>query len=288
MREHHTFPVLKNVSFCQNWLSKVLLGVSLLTLTVLSRPYQANNENLLLGNPSHANTTDKNNLLVAHVEYTLSYNKNQGGPNWVSWHLDSADRGNNGRSNTFRPDPQLPADCQIRPTDYRGSGYDRGHQCPSADRTATSSSNSNTFLMSNMLPQTADLNRQVWRKFEEYCRSQLRGGANELYILSGGVGSVERIANNKVNVPASCWKIAVILPSGSNDLSRINRNTRIVTILIPNDTGPEISDADWRDYLTSVDKIEELTGYDFLSAVPTSLQSELEARIDSGRASSNP
>jgi endonuclease G, mitochondrial len=260
------------------------LGVALLCVTVCARPASADNENLLLGNPSSANATDANNLLVEHPEFSLSYNKSNGGPNWVSWHLDSDDRGRNGRSNNFRPDPLLPPDSQIRPTDYRGSGYDRGHMCPSADRTATAESNSATFLMSNMLPQTGDLNRQVWRKFEEYCRSQLRGGANEIYLLSGGVGSIKRIANDKVNVPGSCWKIAVFLPVGSDDLSRITAETRVVSILIPNETGPEIAEADWRQYLTSVDKIEELTGYDFLSAVSPTIQKELEARIDGGRA----
>jgi endonuclease G len=245
-------------------------------------------DNLALGNPSGAlaslDNKDLNNLLVRHPAFALSYNQSNGGPNWVSWHLAQSDRGRTGRSENFRPDPLLPPEARIRPNDYRGTGYDRGHQCPSGDRTADEAANASTFLMSNMLPQTPDLNRQLWRKFEEYCRSQLRAGANELYIVTGGTGSVERIANGKVNVPASCWKVAVILPSGDNDLARINASTRVVSILAPNKNGVEISGGDWRTYLTSVDTIEEATKLDLLSNLPVEVQKVLEARVDTGRA----
>lgn len=245
-------------------------------------------DNLALGNPTGAvanpENKDPNNLLVLHPAFALSYNQADGGPNWVSWHLSDSDRGKTGRSEDFRPDPLLPPQSRIRPNDYRDSGYDRGHQCPSGDRTADKELNSSTFLMSNMLPQTPDLNRQLWRKFEEYCRTQRRSGANEMYIVSGGTGSVERIGGGKINVPASCWKVAVILPTGDNDVARIDASTRVITVLMPNKSGPEISDGDWRTYLTSVDKIEDATKLDLLSNVPAEIQKVIEARVDTGRA----
>jgi endonuclease G len=255
----------------------------------------ADNENLALGNPSAAVVLDTtkplddaqaDNLLEEKPAYSLSYNRSNGGPNWVSWHLVQSHRGRSGRSDDFRPDATLPATAQIRPTDYRGSGYDRGHQCPSGDRTADADLNSQTFLMSNVLPQTPDLNRQLWRKFEEYCRDQLKSGENEEYVICGGVGTLKRIAGGKVNVPASCWKIAVILADGDDDLKRITADTRVVAVLMPNANGPEIASGKWSDYLTSVDKIEAATGLDLLSNVPVEVQAIIEARIDSGRAPS--
>lgn len=270
------------------------------TLFALASSAHADDENLALGNPSAAlplpanaeglpllDEVRANNLLSEKAAYSLSYNRANGGPNWVSWHLAESDRGRSGRSNTFRPDPDLPADMQIRPTDYRGSGYDRGHLCPSGDRTSDAETNAVTFYISNMLPQTPDLNRQLWRKFEEYCRSQLRGGTNEAYIITGGVGSKARIGRGKVNVPASCWKIAVILPSGADDLNRIDAETRVAAVLMPNEDGPQIAGGKWNDYLTSVDKLEELTGYDFLSNLPKGVQDALEAKVDSGRGRAN-
>lgn len=271
-------------------------------------PLRADNQNLLLGNPSRAVPApqlvpdlpqpvapaipvapliplDLNNLLVERPAFSLGYDQSLGTAKWVSWHLAQSDRGRSGRSEDFYSDPLLPAAAQIQPNDYRGSGYDRGHVCPSGDRTADKELNAQTFLMSNMLPQTPDLNRQLWRKFEEYLRTQLKSGQNELYIVAGGEGTLERIADGKVNVPTSCWKVAVILPSGEGDLKRIDGNTRVVSVVMPNQSGAEISRGKWSDYLTSVDKIEELTKLDLLSNLPLEVQAALESRIDTGRAS---
>ncbi|RYX80901.1 DNA/RNA non-specific endonuclease [bacterium] len=277
-----------------------------LTLALVSGA-RADNEHLLLGNPSNAKAlapaavappsaggalspvpaADFANFLVEKPEFVLSYNRKNGGPNWVAWHLAQSDRGRSGRSENFRPDQTLPEDCQIKPTAYRGTGYDRGHQCPSGDRTSDAETNSATFLMSNMLPQAPDLNRILWNKFEEYCRDQLRTGANEEYIICGGVGSKATIADGKVNVPEACWKIVVVLPTGDDDLKRIDAQTRVIAINIPNDDAA-LAGKTWRDFLVSVDSIETATGYDFLSALPKDIQDNLEAKVDSGRAANAP
>lgn len=281
-------------------LSFALRPALLLCAFVLASSARADDENLALGNPSGAlvPTTptatdpqastpglDFDNVLLEKTEFALSYNRKNGGPNWVSWHLAQADRGRSGRADNFRPDETLPPEWAIRPTDYRASGYDRGHQCPSGDRTSSPEANSVTFLMSNMLPQAPSLNRGMWAKFEDYCRDQLKGGENEEYIICGGVGSKERIGGGKVNVPASCWKVAVLLPTGAADVARIDAGTRVVAILIPND-GAALEGKTWRDFLVSVDRVEEATGYDFLSNVPKPLQEIIEAKVDSGRAPS--
>jgi len=90
----------------------------------------------------------------------------------------------------FRPDDALPAEAyKVRPNDYTGSGYDRGHIAPSADRTCNEADNSATFLMSNMMPQVPELNRGVWGDLKEYCRELVQEG-KELYI-SGRAGGKE-------------------------------------------------------------------------------------------------
>lgn len=179
-----------------------VVGAGVVASQLNSQPGRENS-NFLLGNPSNAGT-DPNNFLVSRPQHVMSYNRAQGGPNWVSWHLDSSNLGTQRRGN-FMPDPLLPPDMQIRPNDYRGSGYDRGHVCPSGDRTASKEDNDATFVMSNMLPQAAALNQQVWKDLEEYERYLTE--SNELYIIAGGNGSSEHIAGGKVNVLAVCWKI---------------------------------------------------------------------------------
>lgn len=240
--------------------------------------------NLTFGNPSDANT-DANNYLLRRTEYTLSFNNSKGTPNWVSWHLNEDWTGSRGRCNCFMQDPALPSSF-YSPTenDYRGSGFQRGHLCPSADRDATDEENANTYFMTNMAPQTIGNNLGPWADFERYLRSLTRRG-NEVHIIAGvaGTGGTgtrgyrETINNGKITVPDSFWKVALVLPNGSNDISRVSTSTRMIAVNMPNDQG--ISD-DWRRFTTSVDQIEELTGYDFFENIPNTIESIIESRVD--------
>ena len=246
-------------------------------------------DNLALGNPSGAvaSTSSPTNYLLVRDQYTLSYNRDQGKPNWVSWHLGAADLGSAARQDDFRADTDLPSGWyQVKPADYTGSGFDRGHNCPSADRTALVADNSATFLMSNMMPQAPSNNQQTWANLENYCRT-LVGAGNELYITcgsygKGGTGSAgyqTTLAGGRVTVPAYCWKVVVVLPSGRNDVARITTSTRVVAVSLPNTNNLSAS---WGSYRTSVDAIEAATGLDLLSALPLSTQKALEAKVDSG------
>lgn len=239
----------------------------------------SNDGNLLLGNPTNA-SKDADNYLLARPQFTMSYNRSRGGSNWVAWHIDAQDLGGEDRGN-FRPDPALPKDWQIGPNDYRNSGYDRGHVCPSGDRTSSRADNDATFYMSNMLPQTAELNRAVWADFENALRAIVRQG-NEVYVMAGGSGKKETIANGKVVVPQVCWKVALVLPAGKNDLKRINAGTRVITVAMPNVTDEKLKRGDWRDYIVSTKKLSSTIKMDFFPALPKDLQTALEAKADSG------
>jgi endonuclease G len=247
------------------------------------------NNNMLMGNPSGAltSTSSPTNYLLVKPQYTVGYNRDQGKPIWVTWHLSSADLGSAARQDDFRADTDLPTGWyQVKATDYVGSGFDRGHNCPSADRTATVADNSATFLMSNMMPQAPNNNQQTWGNLEDYCRTLVRAG-NELYIVCGsygrgGTGSAgyqTTIASGKITVPANCWKVVVVLPVGSNDISRVTSSTRIIAINTPNNNSLNSA---WGGYRTTVDAIEAASGLDLLSALPVSVQSVVEARTDTG------
>lgn len=152
----------------------------------------AENNPLYFGNPSDAlaDQTEEWNYLLEKPQYTLSYNNYTLGPNWVAWHLSSGDLGQADRSNKFTADKELPENWyRVKKSDYQYNayGFDRGHVCPSADRTLTKDDNEQTFLMTNMLPQAPDCNRIVWKDLETYER-QLALQGNELYIFAGGAG----------------------------------------------------------------------------------------------------
>jgi endonuclease G len=246
-------------------------------------------EHLTLGNPSGATTDEaqSTNYLLSKPQYALSYHRDQGKPNWVSWHLSSTWLGAAARQDDFRADPELPASW-YKPgaSSYTGSGFDRGHNCPSADRTSTVADNSATFLMSNMMPQAPRNNQQTWANLEDYCRT-LVGQGNELYVVCGsygrgGTGSsgfLTTLDQGRVTVPARCWKVVVVLPVGNDDATRVSSATRVIAIDTPNDNGLNTA---WGSYRTTVDAIEAATGYDLFSAVPSAVQQVVEARVDTG------
>ncbi|WP_243900075.1 DNA/RNA non-specific endonuclease [Hymenobacter defluvii] len=247
------------------------------------------NSHLALGNPSGATADPSypNNYLLDKPQYAVSYSRDRGTPNWVSWHLDASDRGSVGRQDNFRNDTSLPDGWyQVQSSSYTGSGFDRGHNCPSADRTSTRENNSATFLMTNMIPQAPNNNQKTWANLENYGRTLLPD--NEVYIIMGsyGVGgsgsnggTTTTIDQGRVTVPNRVWKVLVILPVGDNDAARITAGTRIIAIDTPNINS--LSEQ-WGDYRTSVDAIEAATGLDLLSALPLEVQAVVEAKVDNG------
>jgi endonuclease G len=240
-----------------------------------------NDDPLLLGNPSNAtpDIANENNYLMVKPQYTLSYNRQKATPNWVAWRLDSSWLGSAQRQDDYRPDPALPAGWyQVTDDDYSGSGYTRGHMTPSGDRTRSTSDNSATFLMTNFVPQTANNNSGPWEEFESYCRT-LAGQGNEIYIVSGPLGSVGKIANDRITVPQYTWKVVLILPNGDNDRSRVYKATRAFGIVVPN-FEPLDPNTPWRNFRVTVDKVEALTGYDFFNNISAMAQMFIERQRD--------
>jgi endonuclease G len=236
---------------------------------------------LILGNPSNAtpNTANENNYLMEKPQYSLSYNRSKGTANWVAWRLDSSWLGSTPRQDDFRPDTSLPLGWyQVQSSDYTGTGWDRGHMCPSGDRTNSVANNSATFLMTNMVPQLPANNQGPWADFENYCRT-LAGQGREVYIISGPAGNIGSIANGRVVIPAVTWKVVLVLPNGTNDLQRINKSTRAFGLIVPNQ-GPLDIGAPWRNFRVTVNAVENLTGYDFFSAIPKITQEIIERRRD--------
>lgn len=93
-------------------------------------------------------------------------------PDWVTYHLTRENlEGDLGRTNNFRPDPELTEGERAELIDYRRSGYDRGHMAPAAAFKHRRTVMSETFLLSNMAPQKPNLNRRIWRTLESDVRS---------------------------------------------------------------------------------------------------------------------
>jgi len=261
------------------------------TLGADAPPTSGDNSNLLFGNPSSATTSTAmmDNYLIDQGYYVESYNSTKGEPNWVSWHLDATNITNgSSRLNNFAGFSGLPTGWyQVESNSYSGSGFDRGHNCPSADRTSSSNANSATFLMTNMIPQAPQNNQQTWANLENYLREQVVAGY-EVYIImgsygtggSGSAGAANTINNGHVNVPSNVWKVAVLLPTGNNDISRVAAGTRVIAVNTPN---INTTNSDWTQYIVTVRDIEKATGYNLLSNLPQAVQDAAETQKDAGK-----
>ncbi|HEX4416398.1 MAG TPA: DNA/RNA non-specific endonuclease [Kofleriaceae bacterium] len=235
-----------------------------------------------LGIPGPLSTTaPSDNFVSIKSGYVVSYNGTRKVPNWVSWELNSSYLGTIDRSDDFRPDDTFPAgEPQASLADYSGSGYDRGHMCPSADRTKTTAANQQTFYLTNMVPQAANNNEGPWANLENYLRG-IAGQGKELYIISGGTFSA---SSNKVGsgvvVPDKTFKVAVVLDTVGAGPSSVTTSTRVIAVMMPNEDSQISQSADWHTFRVSVDSIEAATGYNFLSDVDPAVQAVIEARVD--------
>ncbi|MFZ4427300.1 MAG: DNA/RNA non-specific endonuclease [Saprospiraceae bacterium] len=258
--------------------------------TETPQPTYLGASNLLMGNPSNAkpDIAQPENYLITRLQYALAYSRSRGSANWVSWYLGKEWLGEVDRQDNFRPDESLPATWyRVVTSDYTNSGFDRGHQCPSGDRTITAEDNSQTFIMTNIIPQAPSHNQGPWAQLESYCRKLVRED-NELYIIMGnygfgGIGSGgyrEKLANGNITVPKYIWKVIVILPTGEEDLKRVSASTRVIAVNIIN--RQDVSGLHWSDFRTTVDDIESETGLDLLSALPAAVQNTLEPKKDTG------
>ncbi len=219
---------------------------------------------------------DSDDFLIKRKQYVLSYNVDRNVANWVSWDLNKKSFGKAKRTKSFYTDPSLPkGSYKVKTKDYVGSGYDRGHMTRSECRTRTAKDNLGTFYLSNILPQTPDLNRKLWKGLEDYCNDLARKENKELFIICGGVYYNDNKIKNKIAIPDSCFKIIVIMEEGQG-INDVTKDTPVIAVMMPNEDG--ITDLNWRDYLTTVNAVENSTKYNFLNNVPEEIQNKIETK----------
>jgi endonuclease G len=195
--------------------------------------------------------------LKTYTGFDLAYNEAWEQASWVAYVLtrSEVEEGNVERTDDFRPDTSIyTGSAEL--SDYRGSGYDRGHLAPAGDMKWSRKAMSESFLLSNMSPQEGSFNRGIWRRLEE----QVRDWAVEkdsIYVISGPVLHTVRdsIGENHVGVPAYYFKVlADLSPPGHS----------FIAFLLPNEASRE----DLRHYAISVDSLEAFTAYDFFASAP--------------------
>lgn len=182
---------------------------------------------------------------------------------WVAYPLNRALIGSGSRTDAWAQDPLLPASCQayIWNGGY-GSGYDRGHQLPSADR-LTPGANEQTFYATNMTPQVgAGFNQSIWADLETKVRGFSGSTLSDtLYVVTGCVveGST-RTARWNTTVPTHHYKALLrYKPGAKNTVDNSGYNA--IAMYMENKSYS--SKTFTKEYVMSVRELEKLTGVDF-------------------------
>lgn len=207
--------------------------------------------------------------LLYRKAYTLSFNRETNQPNWVAWCLENYETdGKIHRRDDFIADEDIPQPHRVEPSDYRKSGYDRGHMAPSADMKFDAQAMKECFYMSNICPQTHKLNAGAWNKLEAACR-RWANKFERVYIVCGPIfikGKHKSIGQeHKITVPDAFFKCIYAVNKG--------KPQAIGFIMQNNETKQNMNAS-----AMTVDKVEEITGMDFFPNLPDKVETEVESR----------
>ena len=166
------------------------------------------------------------------------------------------------RRPSFRIDPAIKF-APVRPKDYIKTGYDKGHLAPAADMAWSVIAMKNSFFMSNISPQLPGCNRGIWKRLEKAIRNWTLK-ENKLCIITGPVfpDSNTFLANTSIPIPSAFYKVVLDLTPPM----------KMIGFLVPNAPSKRRI---WA-FAVSVDKVEEITGYDFFSALDDETEKKLE------------
>lgn len=210
-----------------------------------------------------ANTDSR---LISYPGFIVSFNRTHHQPNYSAWILTGQHTdGPNSRSDKFAADYNIDGCATI--DDYRNSGYDRGHMAPAGDMKWSADAMDASFLLTNISPQAKRLNQGAWKKLEEKTRRWAQRDSI-LIIVCGPILTdriTKTIGDSHVSVPSRYFK-AILAP--------YTDPPRAIAFIMNNgyvDGGIQAA-------AVSVDQAEAITGFDFFSALPDSIENIIESQ----------
>ncbi len=230
--------------------------------------------------------------ILERISYISSYNNKTLNPNWVAWHLKSehtngpynrngvpyyADDGTvygigkvseETLKNSYFVDLESKEPRQRLSDWTREYNMSHGHMCPAADNKWDKAAMNQSFLLTNMCPQDEKLNGAGWARLEDKCRSWAQK-YGDIYIVTGPIFNepISRtIGKSRMAVPDAFFKVILCLQGAPKAIGFVYRN--------------DSSSQSYRDNVCSVDKVEDITGFDFFSSLPDNIQDDIEKKAD--------
>tara|TARA_R110002050_G_scaffold300786_1_gene472683 strand:- start:21249 stop:22262 length:1014 start_codon:yes stop_codon:yes gene_type:complete len=209
------------------------------------------------------NPIGKNELIITHQYYTVSYLNQYKQAEWVAYQItDSTAFGNQNRANSFKEDASA-HDIPLKPY-YVKSGYDRGHLCPAGSMAFNATAMTESFYMTNMSPQAPGFNRGIWKKLESQVRTW--GYENKaVFVVTGPILTQFQDTIGQIPVPAYFYKVI---------LDKQEPSLKAIAFILANTS----SSLDLSSYVVSIDSVEYVTGIDFFASLPDSLENLLEQK----------
>lgn len=216
---------------------------------------------------------DRSEQLLIRKAYVASYNSDTRQPNWVAWKLTAEHTdGTVKRPGTaWHDDPEVP-EPRARHSDYRGSGWDRGHMCPAGDNRWDSTAMYESFLLTNACPQDQSLNSGMWNQIEQSCR-QWAKSYGTIYIVCGPIFTRQQhdtIGKCRIPVPEAFFKVVADL--GSNP-------PKGIAFICRNNGGGDKKDQ----YTNTINEVERITGIHFFPNLDPKTASMVKDKADIGK-----
>jgi len=221
------------------------------------------NEHFYAGAPASSNAY----TVVTNKGYVAAYNETTKSPAWVCYRLfkvDSLEAPE--RPSGFKIDKRTKS--KVSTSQYTGSGYDRGHMAPNYGIAICYGEDAQreTFLMSNVTPQTPNLNRGPWKALEQQVAKDWAQRLGEVWVTTGPIqdSDAEEIGDG-IEIPTGCFKIVIDEHEGKPRASVF-----VMGQNIPKSAEPT-------NYTATVDFVEKITGLDFFRQLPDPLEKSLES-----------
>jgi endonuclease G len=246
---------------------KKLLFLLIVPFTVWANPINDNCPQHVLRGAPVSSLPSNMTQYICKTNYAVHYRYDTKTAEYVVEHVSLEDiTGPAKRKDDFRPDPAIPRQHQSRLEDYVGTGYDRGHLAPGANNTVNDQIMSESFFLSNMVPQNPNHNRGIWRILELTIRDWVLAG-KDIYVITGTAYAqgATAVGPNNVGVPTHMWKVVVD-----------RKGVKGIGFFLPNAPIPV---ADLPKYVVTIRQIEEITGINFHPQLPPQLE-RIETQVD--------
>ena len=245
--------------------------------------------------PTKEGAETKNQIIVKNttdygITYSVEWDNAKIANRWTCYELHEGNTMSTvGRHDDFKADPEVAVSSTL--DDYSGSGFSRGHLCPSADRLCTVEQNKQTFFLTNMQPQYQSHNGGLWSRLESQIREYATNDdytdthCDTLYVVKAATitdkvtigeeqvdGVYAEKCNNRLLIPKYFYMALLHYNKELDAYQAIAFWT--------DHLGTTQSVADLSIYAISIDELEKRTGIDFFCNLPDVIEEDVESSID--------